>query len=102
MMRAINILLFIALLCGIKTDLYAYDEETHARIATRAAEVSVSSLDGFLRFRLGFDSGIGSRFSGSNYNIQQLIAAGARFEDEPDWRVLNHFHNPLQPWDQAG
>ncbi|HQB53611.1 MAG TPA: hypothetical protein PLX62_11970, partial [Bacteroidales bacterium] len=23
-------------------------------------------------------------------------------EDEPFWRCRHHFHDPLQPWDQAG
>ena len=33
---------------------------------------------------------------------KELIARGGMEEDEPFWRCRHHFHDPLQPWDQAG
>lgn len=75
-----------------------YDLETHRRIALRA--VDVSELDQHLRTELGFTGGQGQLFL--EREVRDWVALGARFEDVPWLRVVNHFHNPLQPWGQAG
>ena len=95
------------LLISSPVALPAYDRETHRAIAERSVDPSVSSLDRFLRDDLGLEAGIRERFPGRSEpglrTVQQLVGAGASFEDVPSQRVLNHFHNPLaEPWWTAG
>jgi len=83
---------------GIGRQAAAYDVETHRVLAERATDIS--SLAGVLELELGLKEGLRTEFLGRS--VQRWIQDGARFEDEPFRRVLNHFHNPLQPWRQAG
>ena len=78
----------------------AYDVPTHSAIATRAVQPTVSVLDRVLKTDLGFSGGISQQFL--ERSVRELVEDGARFEDAPSLRVLNHFHNPLRPWSQAG
>jgi hypothetical protein len=89
--------LVLLLVCGT-SKLGAYDVVTHRAIAERA--VDTSSLNGHLQTKLGFQAGTAEIILGQS--VRDRIGFGARFEDEPSGRVLNHFHNPLQPWGQAG
>ncbi|MGE5218856.1 MAG: hypothetical protein ACM3SP_17815 [Chloroflexota bacterium] len=105
MARWLKALLVVVLVGDLNCVLYGYDVETHGAIARRAAEVAVSTLDKALKENLGLNDGVREKFPNSNVpneNVQELIGDGARFEDDPSRRVLNHFHNPLQPWGQAG
>ena len=96
------ILMFFA--GGLNAD--AYDPRTHREIAERVTQPSASSLDQTLKSELGLKEGIKETFQGISdrrpRTVEQLIGDGAFFEDVPDQRSLNHFHNPLRPWDQAG
>lgn len=44
--------------------------------------------------------GINTSFLGRE--ARELIGEGAQGEDEPVTRVVNHFHDPLRPWESAG
>jgi len=100
-----KVLLFV-LLISRSPVLYAYELGTHREIAQRAAQPSISSLDQVLKGELGFPDGITQTFPARIQpgirSVAQLIGDGAEAEDDPVWRTINHFHNPLQPWDQAG
>jgi hypothetical protein len=78
--------------------LAAYDIPTHQSITNRAA--NISSLNKYLQTRLGFKEGTQEIILG--LTVQDRVGQGSRSEDVPGFRVLNHFHNPLQPWAQAG
>jgi hypothetical protein len=84
----------------------AYESETHREIAERAAQPSISSLDQVLKTELGLPAGVDRTFLGRSRpglrSVTVLIGDGAEAEDVPVWRSFNHFHNPLQPWGQAG
>lgn len=87
--------------------LNAYDAATHGAIAQQTAQPSVASLDQILKNNLGLSRGIKETFPGLSRpgprTVDQLIGDGAEFEDIPDARVLNHFHNPLaSQWEEAG
>lgn len=100
-------LLAFLLSFGTTLPLGAYDRPTHTDIAQRAARSDVSSLDGVLKDELGSPDGIAARFPRPSRlaaaPVAELIGDGADFEDDPFFRSLRHFHNPLvEPWDRAG
>ena len=75
-----------------------YDDPTHRAIAKRAVESSV--LPSYLSNQLGFRTGIRELIL--DQAVVDRIVNGAQSEDYPVARVRHHFHNPLQPWSQAG
>jgi hypothetical protein len=91
--------LTLVLLVCVRPLVYAYDVQTHRLIAQRATAPSVSSIDRVLQ-RMGFTDGIRENVNGRL--IIQRIGDGAISEDQPSIRVLNHFHNPLLPWEEGG
>lgn len=99
-MRRAAFLVLLVWLIGHSQLVHAHKVETHREIARRAAAAEVSSVDRILREQLGFDRGIREAFNGRE--VTELIGEGAVSEDVPVWRTFNHFHNPLEPWDQAG
>lgn len=84
--------------CGVPMSALSYDVETHRLLGEKAAEVS--SLESVLKAQLEFHEGLQTKLLGST--VQEWIGKGAKFEDEPFPRVLNHFHNPLEIWERAG
>lgn len=58
-----------------------------------------SNLDSFLKAQLNFLRGVEDTLS--NRRVINWITEGSDREDDPG-RFLNHFHNPLRSWDQAG
>jgi len=96
MQKTIRLILSLAFLSPLSPS-YAYEVESHRVIAERAAiiEVNGSSLERTLQDELGIAEGLEAEFEGRS--IQRWIGEGAVFEDEPDDRVVNHFHNPLLP-----
>jgi hypothetical protein len=100
---------------------YSLDEATHKAInedITRRA-INGFSLDGYLRNYLGFELGSSEALWGLESNgvvIHQRVfwwlGYGGMQEDRPgsrsDYifnrptRSINHFHNPLKPWAEAG
>lgn len=54
---------------------------------------------------IGFNKGLDDEkleWNGKKLSIKEWIIEGTFSEDEPFTRSLNHFHNPLKPWSQAG
>ncbi|HKZ75234.1 MAG TPA: hypothetical protein VJ259_01080, partial [Actinomycetota bacterium] len=105
-MRRATVLFVFILISGGGAAI-AYEPGTHERLAIRSAAPSVSLLDQILKQELGLIDGIKTPFPGTArrtlQRVEDLIGDGARFEDFPSWRALNHFHNPLvEPWDEAG
>lgn len=81
----------------------AYEPGTHANIGARA--VDVSSVDGILKNQFSLLDGRNQSLlspTGQAFTFRQWIAIGAYYEDVPSFRALNHFHNPLRPWPDAG
>lgn len=78
--------------------LLAYERETHREITHEAIRGSL--VDEFLRRELLLPSGI--REVLRDREIRQVAGDGAFDEDEPVTRVVNHFHDPLRPWESAG
>jgi hypothetical protein len=76
----------------------AYSPSTHREIG--AVAVDRSSLDPILKTQYGLD--LGAAFLIDGQTVQEWVARGALREDVPPFRALNHFHNPLKPWAQAG
>ncbi|OGL46731.1 MAG: hypothetical protein A2W05_02170 [Candidatus Schekmanbacteria bacterium RBG_16_38_10] len=100
---------------------FSLKEDTHKAINEHVAQNTVNdfSLNTYLRDNLGFDRGTVEVLKGvdaGGRNIEQKVfwwlGYGGEQEDRPgsvtDYllgkptRSVNHFHNPLLPWDQAG
>lgn len=99
-MKTVIMLSLIALLYSIHQSAHAYTPDAHKAITQQVAEATTSSIDRILKDELGISNGILEAFQGKT--AQELIGDGARREDWPPTRVLNHFHNPLTPWPSAG
>ena len=89
------------------------DKVTHKDLSTFAAENSVlSQAQGDYLITLGFNKGLDEplTWNGISHNIRLWFQEGAQLEDKSSTlfpilgttRSLNHFHNPLKPWSQAG
>jgi len=97
--------IFLALLVSLMVATppsYCWYDETHTEINMRAASLQVGdsfSLDEFLRTRLGLKEGLQRILKGRE--IIRILGDGGPSEDiVPRW--INHFHDPLQPWNTAG
>lgn len=79
----------------------AWEVVTHEAISRDA--VAVSTTDLAVKDSLGLQSGIQSTLGdgATQLTIQEWVARGSRREDDLP-RLLNHFHHPLRPWNQAG
>ena len=79
-----------------------YDTASHAFLGRAAAHNSV--IDDRLRQDLGFSQGLRTVLStgGLALDAEGWVGRGAFQEDVPLKRVLNHFHDPLRPWRDAG
>ena len=81
----------------------AYEVDTHAQMSLRA--VDFSQLSKLLIDDLDLRDGLKQVLSGKR--VEDWIAEGSKREDDyysPDilFRFRRHFHDPLQPWEQAG
>jgi hypothetical protein len=88
----------LGLLLGSPRFLRAYEPETHEEISLKA--VDRSRVNAILKSQYAVGGGVSQLAAGKA--IQRWIQDGANQEDVPFTRALNHFHNPLLPWDQAG
>jgi len=81
---------------------FCYDMDSHEFLGAAAARHSVAS--DLLQQYLGFPEGGQTRLRAGQLllSIEDWVGHGAREEDLPLKRVLNHFHNPLSPWRDAG
>ncbi len=102
-------LLSIILLCLLQLilmpcNMRAFEVKTHAALSQRA--IDASNLDNFLRAALSPDFSFGvdePLDSGEFGSVRGLIAElGSKNEDKPFVRSKFHFHDPLQPWNNAG
>ena len=85
-------------LLGTKDVALSYEPATHQVIGRTAFDRS--NLDAVLKIQYRLERGVTSVINGET--VQAWIEIGARREDFPAIRVLNHFHNPLKLWDSAG
>jgi hypothetical protein len=76
----------------------AYEVDTHSELSIRAAQNS-AKLASFVRERLGLPEGIETTIG--NRTLAEWIGRGSIFEDAFP-RFVNHFHNPLRAWSNAG
>lgn len=79
----------------------AYDNYfTHPYINEKVVKEH-SSFDTILKTSIGLNGGIYASYL--DKQIWQLVRDGGKEEDEPSWRCLRHFHDPLNSnWDNAG
>lgn len=83
---------------GVMTQARAYDIDTHRDLGTLG--LAASKVDTVLKRQLGVAEGVQATFG--SQSAAMLLSDGAGREDIPVIRVLNHFHDPLRPWDSAG
>jgi hypothetical protein len=76
---------------------YSFETETH-RLLSRQAVLG-SAVDDFLKNELNFTNGVNEVLVGKP--IIETVAQGS-FDEDDGFRYLNHFHNPLRTWNQAG
>lgn len=88
----------LGLLLGISEPAQSYAPATHGEIGGVA--VDRSDLDSVLKARYAIEPGIALTINGQT--VRTWVTIGAAREDVPDVRSLNHFHNPLKLWPDAG
>jgi hypothetical protein len=91
-----------ALVGGLPSDAYAFNEPTHDLINVHA--VRASQTDSIMR-ALGFSDGIRTSFDdgrGRTKRAEEWLGEGGRREDHPLCRTARHFHNPLYQADGSG
>jgi PKD repeat protein len=94
------ILLLLFFLFPIANTTFAYSVKTHKIISEKATENSKLALDkGDYLKNLGFQNNIDEVFSGKE--VIKLIKDGSVDEDKSG-RYVNHYHNPLKSWGEAG
>jgi len=94
---------------------WGYNESEHKAFNLWIMEHSVGGFDfdQYVRNSLGLHSGMKGKSIRCVTNLgwltfvesrspQELIALGGMKEDSPFWRCVNHFHDPIKPWNQAG
>jgi len=90
-----KLLVIFALIAG---GARAYQPDTHFELSSAAADRS--HVDQILRDRFGEVFGLDQLVFG--IGARNWIAAGGYLEDVPAIRGINHFHEPLSPWEFAG
>jgi hypothetical protein len=81
----------------------ALNESTHAIIneqAVRRPAPGQISIDQVFKEQLGFLQGIEERFL--ERRVFEWVREGGAQENSPLCRTARHFHDPLQPWPDAG
>lgn len=107
-------LLMIIFLCTLTNNATSWDDKvTHKDLSAFATENSVLSRDGdnYLK-QLGLNKDFNEelRWNRTKLPIKKWIEEGSKLEDKSSpfypfsgtSRSLNHFHNPLKPWPEAG
>ena len=110
----ISLILFILFGLVFNNSALSWDDKvTHKDLSNFAAENSVlSQAQGNYLINLGLNKGLDEplTWNGISRNISLWLQEGAQLEDKSSTlfpilgttRSLNHFHNPLKPWSQAG
>lgn len=123
-MRNLLIYFLMIILTVLASDGYALEENTHKAINEKIAQEGINgfSLNDYLKNNLGFSKGSQELLYGyseikSKYDRQEIFVwfgEGGVLEDRPgEWydyiplvgkptRSVNHFHNPLKAWSEAG
>ncbi|MBI2882783.1 MAG: hypothetical protein HYY11_02565 [Candidatus Methylomirabilis oxyfera] len=91
---------------GLPQGTLAFSINTHELLNVKAAEQSFA--DRYLKEQLGLPEGLKTQFDAKR--ASEWIKFGGTAEDKALasenlgalFRSINHFHNPLQAWDQAG
>lgn len=97
------IILFLLLACSyiLPFDASALEKATHFNLNGLIIVQNQTSLNTYLRLKLGLSKGIEEIINGKQ--VIKWIQDGGLKEDEPMYtRSMNHFHNPLKTWDTAG
>ena len=92
------ILLLLSILCLQPTSqTFALKQDTHKDINEFIGENTFDgfSLDLYLKYQLGFPEGKDEKLISKQ--IYRWLGEGGVYEDEPVFRSVNHFHNPLEP-----
>jgi hypothetical protein len=109
----ISVTLIISFILNASKNALSWDDGvTHKDLSRYAAESSVlgKSKGDYLK-NLGFEKGLNEEIKWNETNIiVEWLAKGAELEDaggfipllQPPSRSVNHFHNPLKSWSQAG
>ncbi len=103
-MRKVTIFLAFACILSISSTVYGLSTETHYYLNEIA--VNNTNLNIYLKDNLGLSGGIGETVN--NKRIITWIKDGGIYEDIPPWTIIpylrsvNHFHNPLKAWNEAG
>jgi hypothetical protein len=99
-MRLLTIAIALVLWTNAAIELaWGYGIPVHNALTARTVDAS-PRFDEVLRHDLAFPDGKLTKFLMKD--AREWVRDGAGFEDKPDHRVLNHFHNPMLPWDKAG
>ncbi len=100
--------------CTLTNNALSWDDKvTHKDLSEFAAENSLLDIDrGNYLKHLGLNKGLDEelKWNETKLPIKKWVAKGAELEDKSSplfpvsgtGRSLNHFHNPLKPWAQAG
>ncbi|SPD74468.1 hypothetical protein PITCH_A230154 [uncultured Desulfobacterium sp.] len=96
-LKVYGALIMMSMCMPITSEGYDFDT-VHPEINMNA--VSQSKLDYILKNRCGFFDGITTDLDGRA--IREWVREGGRMEDQPEKRGVNHFHDPLEDWDDAG
>jgi len=104
--------LILVFLAASFNPLLAYDGKVHQKINEHAADPSNSRLNQMLIRQLGLIEGVNTELKKGNESktIKEWISFGGAAEDygkkgRDDYlttRAFNHFHDPLEGWDEAG
>lgn len=102
-----NILVFLCFgfIFYTQNNLFAYDDqEVHPAINENAA--FQSSINSQLIYNFGYSAGIETNFTigTSEKKVWEWLSKGGKDEDNPfsALKFLDHFHDPLKTWDDAG
>ncbi|MBI4837629.1 MAG: hypothetical protein HY806_00440 [Nitrospirae bacterium] len=107
--RLFRIALFLLIILVTNSQsVYPLSVETHETINEIVANGTMNSfsLNGYLINNLGLSGGVNEFFD--NKKVYTWFALGGRYEDIPPWTIIpyvrsvNHFHNPLKLWNEAG
>lgn len=94
-------LLLVIIVFSTSVNSLAFDhEKTHRRLTEKAIESSKFKDAAYLENNLNLPNGVETSLQG--ITIQEWLRRGSSFEDEPECRASNHFHNPLKPWSDSG
>ncbi len=101
-------MLMLSFMLAIVATTHALDVETHKAINDYIAHNSLNgfSLGTYLSEQLGLQGGIEEKFN--SVEAWKWLRDGGRYEDVPPWTIIpylrsvNHFHNPLKAWNEAG